>query len=66
MRNDAERKSAQDTINEFFETLESLDGMDESTATIITRLWIIDSLGRDELLSALEDAREGIVNDVSN
>lgn len=60
MSNKSKNKTAKEIIDKFFENLNSLDGMDENTAAIIQKLWGEDRLGRDELLSSLEEGREEI------
>ncbi|MFC2055058.1 hypothetical protein ACFLV7_12310 [Chloroflexota bacterium] len=50
-------KTAREIIDQFLNNLGSLEGMDQDTALIIQTLWNEDKLGRDELLSELENAR---------
>ena len=52
------RQSAREIINGFFADLQNLDGMDPGVANTIQILWNEKKLGRDELLSALKEARE--------
>jgi hypothetical protein len=62
MAKDDSTKTAREIIDQFFSGLEGLEGMDKDTAIILQQLWNEGKLGRDELLSELENARarEGI------
>jgi hypothetical protein len=51
-------KSAKEIIDQFFSDLADLEGMDQEVAEIIQRLREEGNLGRDELLSALQTARD--------
>lgn len=51
-------QSAREIINTFFADLQNLDRMDPGVANIIQVLWNEKKLGRDELLSALNEARK--------
>ena len=61
MTNKEEKKTAREIIEQFFDNLESLEGMDKDNAKIIQTLWKEGKLGRDELLSELEKARTNSV-----
>jgi len=65
MAKDESTKTAREIIDQFFSDLGDLDGMDQGTALIIKNLWNEGELGRDELLSELENARVREGNDGS-
>ncbi len=63
MAKDDSTKTARERIDQFFLDIEGLEGMDKETALILQRLWNDGQLGRDELLSELENARAREGND---
>ena len=58
MTNAENLNTAREVINQFFLSLEAINGMDNETATVIQKLWNEDNLGKDELLSKLEALRD--------
>ena len=57
--------TAKEIIDHFFCDLCELEGMDSKTAQIIHELWKKNKLGRDELLTELENARTSEVKNGS-
>ena len=58
-------KTAREIIDQFFIDLVDLKGMDQNAALILLTLWNEGKLGRDELLTELENARAREGNDGS-
>ena len=58
-------KTAREIIDQFFSDLGNIEGIDQETAVILKNLWNEGKLGRDELLSELENARTREGNDGS-
>jgi hypothetical protein len=57
-----EAKTAKEIIDQFFNNLTPLEGMDRDTANIIIYLWNQGKMNRDELLIELEKERSRKVN----
>jgi hypothetical protein len=57
MDSNEETKTAKEIIDQFFNNLTTLEGMDLVTANIINNLWNQGKLNRDELLSELDKER---------
>lgn len=49
-----EEKSTNEILQDFFDNLENLQGVDPNIAATIKKLWKEENLNRDEILSALE------------
>jgi len=58
-------KTAREKIDQFFSDLGDLEGIDQETVLILKNLWKEGKLGRDELLSELENVRAREGNDGS-
>ncbi len=64
MESNEELKTAKEIIDQFFNNLIHLDGMDPDTANIINNFWNQSKMNRDELLSELEkDRSRKVAND---
>lgn len=50
-------KSAKEIIDDFFNNLDSIDGIDQDTASVIKSLWNDNKLIKEELMKALEKQR---------